>query len=159
MAILTQGTQIYMLVPDDDDATYEVVEVGCATDFNPGSDTTDRIDVTCLSAGTAAFMDGLTTPGEGSLSLNADPKDESHLTMYELSKSKKTIKWAVGFSDGKNVEPEHTSGNTWELPATRTWFEFEGSISAFPFDFTGNAVVSTAVSINRTGASDWTPKT
>jgi hypothetical protein len=44
------------------------------------------------------------------------------------------------------------------LPNTRTWFVFEGYVADFPFDFAGNANVSTAVSIQRSGGSAWIPK-
>lgn len=44
------------------------------------------------------------------------------------------------------------------LSNTRTWFVFEGYVADFPFDFAGNANVSTAVSIQRSGGSAWIPK-
>jgi hypothetical protein len=44
------------------------------------------------------------------------------------------------------------------LPNTRTWFVFEGYVADFPFDFAGNANVSTAVSIQRSGGSAWIAK-
>ena len=49
-------------------------------------------------------------------------------------------------------------GTDFTLPATRTWFTFQGYVSDFPFDFAGNAVVSTAVAIQRSGGSAWVPK-
>ncbi|WOE82695.1 phage tail tube protein [Pseudomonas protegens] len=45
------------------------------------------------------------------------------------------------------------------LPPSRTWFVFEGYVADFPFDFAANAVVSTAVSIQRSGGSAWVKKT
>nr|WP_269475582.1 phage tail tube protein [Pseudomonas putida] len=45
------------------------------------------------------------------------------------------------------------------LPPTRTWFVFEGYVADFPFDFAANSVVSTAVSIQRSGGSAWLKKT
>lgn len=159
MAMLTQGTQLYMLLESSVPGEMEILEVECAISFSPGEDTADRIDVTCLSADDRAFLDGLTTPGEGALTVNADSKNASHLRMYALSKTKKPFKWAVGFSDGKGIAPALNVGLTdWELPDTRTWFAFSASISSFPFDFTGNSVVATAAKLNRTGASQWTPK-
>ncbi|WP_440447132.1 phage tail tube protein, partial [Pseudomonas aeruginosa] len=54
MAILAQGTQIYALVPSRDSSgsptgDYEVIEVECATAFNPGGNPADQIETTCLS--------------------------------------------------------------------------------------------------------------
>lgn len=160
MAMLTQGTQIFMLLETSTEGEFEIMEVECAVAFNPGEDAADRIDTTCLSARSRSFLDGLTTPGEGSLTVNADSTNASHLRMYALSKTKKPFKWAVGFSDAETtVIPTLTVGkDDWELPSTRTWFTFDASISAFPFDFAGNSVVATAAKLNRTGESDWKPK-
>jgi len=44
------------------------------------------------------------------------------------------------------------------LPATRTWFTFEGYVSDFPFDFAQNTVVTTAATIQRSGGSAWIRK-
>lgn len=69
------------------------------------------------------------------------------------------MKWAVGWSDGKDVLPTvNTKGDGFELPATRTWFTFDGYVSDFPFNFALNAVVTTTVTIQRTGGSAWIKK-
>ncbi|ABI59709.1 phage tail tube protein [Nitrosomonas eutropha] len=44
------------------------------------------------------------------------------------------------------------------LPTGRTWFVFDGYISDFPFDFASNTVVTSQVTIQRTGGSAWMPK-
>ncbi|HBU0543056.1 TPA: phage tail protein, partial [Klebsiella pneumoniae] len=44
------------------------------------------------------------------------------------------------------------------LPSDRTWFIFQGYVSDFPFDFQGNAVVTTSATIQRSGSSVWVPK-
>lgn len=65
----------------------------------------------------------------------------------------------VGWSDGKGVVPTvNTKGDNFELPATRTWFAFDGYVSDFPFNFALNAVVTTTVTIQRTGGSTWIKK-
>jgi len=43
-------------------------------------------------------------------------------------------------------------------PDTRTWFKFRGYVSDFPFDFSQNTVVTTEVSIQRSGSSQWIKK-
>src|SRR5690606_3798804 len=43
-------------------------------------------------------------------------------------------------------------------PEDRTWFIFEGYVADFPFNFELGAVVSTEISIQRSGASAWIPK-
>jgi hypothetical protein len=95
------------------------------------------------------------------LSLNADPENASHLRLFELSNAdpSPTLKFAVGWSDGVGIAPTGVaSDGSFILPATRTWYEFDGYIADFPFDFTLNTLVTTAVSIQRSGPAVWTPK-
>jgi hypothetical protein len=232
MAKLTQGSQIYFINPDDN----SVVTVECATAFNPGGAPADQIETTCLEEFERTYLAGLRTPGQASMTLNADPNSDSHILMHQLYERnpQPTISWVVGWSDGV-VAPragqgvgsiavdvggtgytlptvtisapddadgvqatatavvsggvvtsitvtEEGSGYTspptvtiggagigatatatlgdynWVLPDTRTWFEVDGYISDFPFDFSLNSVVTTDVSIQRSGGSKWTKK-
>lgn len=165
MAILTQGTEIYILVNNENiPGEKRIVKVECPTAFQPGEDSADQIDTTCLDADARSFMDGLRTPGQGSLTINADPRSSSHLLLSELaagrtSDGKDPFPWAVGWSDGKGIKPVlNANKDGWELPDTRTWIEFLASVSTFPFDFSGNAVVATNCTISRSGDSRWLPK-
>ncbi|EXF45271.1 phage major tail protein [Pseudomonas sp. BAY1663] len=172
MAILAQGTQIYALVraldsSGDPTDQHEVIEIECATAFTPGGNPADQIEATCLSDTVRRYLRGLRTPGQASLTLNADPRNDSHYRLYQLSESDdqedQDIAFAVGWSDGKDVVPtaeEDIEGN-WDfvLPATRTWFVFRGYVSDFPFDFAANTVVTTAATIQRSGGSAWIRKT
>ncbi|CAI8769918.1 phage tail tube protein [Pseudomonas serbica] len=170
MSILTQGTQIFALVPPlTGTGPLTVMEVECATAFNPGGNPADPIEDTCLSAAERTYKKGLRTPGQASLTVNADPANPSHIRLHQLSEAdgETTIKWAVGWSDGPKdssgkptaLPTLNTEGDDFELPATRTWYIFEGYVSDFPFDFAANAVVSTAASIQRSGGSAWIRKT
>lgn len=108
MSMLAQGTQVYALVPiAGNQTTYEVLEVECATAFNPGGNPADQIETTCLSETVRSYMRGLRTPGQATLTLNADPRNASHVRLHQLSEddSIESIKWAVGWSDGKGIAP------------------------------------------------------
>ncbi|MCK8687955.1 phage tail tube protein [Pseudomonas umsongensis] len=163
MSMLTQGTQIYALVPTAaNPAVFEILEVECATAFNPGGNPADQIEVTCLSDKVRRYLRGLRTPGQASLTLNADSRNASHVRLHALSEddSIENLSWAVGWSDGIGIAPTvNAEGDDFELPATRTWFIFEGYVSDFPFDFAANAVVTTAATIQRSGGSAWIRKT
>lgn len=232
MAKLAQGTQIYFIDP----VTEAVVAVDCATAFSPGGAPADQIETTCLEDTTRAYMPGLRTPGQASMTINADPENASHIRLHEMSETdpSPTVSWAVGWSDGtaapgvgKGVEsvtigsggtgytgtPTVTfsappAGGTtatgtvtvnagvitgvvitnpgsgyvtaptvtfagagtgaagtavlgssdFSLPTSRTWFTFQGYVSDFPFDFASNTVVTSAVSIQRSGGSAWIKK-
>lgn len=163
MSILTQGTQVYALVPTiANPAILEIVEIECATAFNPGGNPADQIETTCLNHTVRTYMRGLRTPGQASLTLNADPRNASHVRLDQLSNddSIESIAWAVGWSDGKGIAPTlNTEGDDFELPTTRTWFIFDGYVADFPFDFAANTVVTTAATIQRSGGSAWIRKT
>lgn len=159
MSILSQGTKIYFL--DTSGSAPEVVAIDCATTFNPGGNPADQIEETCLEDTTRSYQPGLRTPGQAALTINADPTNESHLRLYELSQMdpSPTLKFAVGWSDGTSVPTVDSTGLDMDLPADRTWFVFDGYVSDFPFDFTQNTVVTSAVTIQRSGGSAWIPKT
>lgn len=161
MAILSQGSQVYALVPTDaDPAVFEVMAVACATAFTPGGNPAEQIDVTCLEENDRTYMPGLRTPAAASLTVNFDPSEPSHVRLFELSQMNPspTIKWALGWSDGTAAPTLAVGGDDFELPATRTWYTFEGYVADAPFDFAANSVVSSAMSIQRSGGAALVPK-
>jgi len=156
MSKLTQGTMIYFIDPA---APTVVQEVDCATAFNPGGNPATELDDTCLADTTASTKPGLRKPTAASLSVNADPENASHVLLHTLSQTDPVplLKFALGWSDG-TAPPTATAGE-FTLPATRTWYTFDGYPADFPFDFGLNALVSSQISIMRSGAAVWTPKT
>jgi hypothetical protein len=162
MSILSQGTQIYALVPPlSGTGPKTVLAIECATAFSPGGAPADQIEDTCLEDKDRSYKKGLRTPGQASLTINADPNNASHIRLHQLSEADgdTTIPWAVGWSDGTSAPALNTAGDDFELPKDRTWFTFEGYVSDFPFDFAANTVVSTAATIQRSGGSAWIRKT
>ena len=135
------------------------MQVECATTFNPGGAPADQIEDTCLEDFERSYRPGLRTPDQASLGVNADPANTSHVTLHQLSEMNPSpaLKWAVGWSDGSDA-PTIGSGGDFDLPETRTWFTFEGYVSDFPFDFQQNSVVTSEVTIQRSGGSAWIPK-
>lgn len=158
MSVLSQGTHIYLINPLASGGP-EVVQVECATTFSPGGNPADQIEDTCLEDSTRSYRPGLRTPGTATMGINADPTNESHLLLHELSETDPSpiVQWAVGWSDGTDA-PTLDSNGDFDLPDTRTWFVFEGYVSDFPFDFAQNTVVTSEVSIQRSGGSSWIPK-
>lgn len=158
MSKLSQGTQIYFIDPDTD----SIVEIECPTAFNPGGNPAAQLDDTCLGDTTAKYRPGLRQPGQATLTINADPTYPSHIRLHELSQQdpSPTLHFVVGWSDGIGIAPTGVdSDGTFDLPATRTWYEFDGYIADFPFDFGLNALVTSQVSIQRSGPGVWTKKT
>lgn len=158
MSVLAQGTQIYFIDP----ANGAVMEVFCATSFNPGGNPADQLDDTCLADQDASSKPGLRRPGQATIAINADPTNASHVRLYELSQdsSQSDIQFTVGWS-GSTTPPTSLADTDGDyhfvLPGTRTWFSFAGYIADFPFDFQLNTLVTSTVTVQRSGASAWTP--
>lgn len=164
MAVLTQGTQVYLLVSSETfPGEKRIVEIECVTGFQVGEDTADKIEITCLKAKSKSFLDGLTTPGDGSFTINADSRIPSHLLLKDLADGatadkKEPIMWAIGWSNGTDAPVLNGNNTGWTLPTTRDWIEFKASVSVFPYDFSGNSVVATNCTINRSGDTTWYKK-
>ncbi|MAB25324.1 MAG: phage tail protein [Pseudomonadales bacterium] len=155
MSVQTQGTQVFFIDPEDDSVGF----VQCATALTPGGSPADPIETTCLESFDREYVSGLRTPGQATASVNADPQVPSHVRLHEMSQENPapTVKWAVAWSDGTAV-PTVDSAGDFILPETRTWLVFQGYVADFPFDFQIGAVVTTAMTIQRSGGSTWVKK-
>lgn len=158
MSIVSQGTEIYFFDPAN--VPQGVVRVECATTFNPGGNPADQIEDTCLEDFERSYKPGLRTPGQATMGINADPANSSHVLLSQLSQQNPSpvLKWAVGWSDGQSAPALNTGNDDFDLPTDRTWFTFDGYVSDFPFDFSQNTVVSSQLTIQRSGGSSWIPK-
>ena len=156
MSKLTQGTQIYLVDPADS----SILEIQCATTFNPGGAPRDQLDDTCLADSEASSKPGLRRPGQATIGINSDPENDSHIRLHELSEddTNAIVQFAVGWSDGTAAPTSVDSAGNFVLPTTRTWFTFAGYVADFPFDFSLNTLVTTQVTIQRSGGSDWIKK-
>lgn len=152
MAVKTQGTELYFLDPEDG----SVVEVGCVTTITGLTAARDQIETTCLDSGARTYEAGMATPGAAQFTINADPGDPSHVRLHELYVSGEKVDWALGWSDGTAAPTSDTDGLV--LPSTRSWINFNGYVSDFPFDFALNAVVTSNLSVQVSDFPVWTPK-
>ncbi|TCL06911.1 phage tail tube protein [Sodalis ligni] len=158
MSVLTQGTQFFVL------SNGIVQEVECITSFTPGGNPADQIEDTCLSErNSRTYKKGLRTPASATVTLNADPKNASHLMLQQLAESddELLLTFAVGWADGESIPTAGAGAGSIDgltLPSDRTWFVFQGYVTDFPFDFAANAVVATSATIQRSGPSAWVPK-
>lgn len=154
MAIDTQGTDVFFIDP----ATKEVVDAGCVTSIDGIDAPKSQMETTCLKSKGREYKSGLAEPGTATLGINADPNDAAHIRLHQLYTEGKKVSFAVGWSDGQGVVPTVNADGEFELPATRTWIEFDANISAFPFNFALNDVVKTTISTQISGLPVWTPK-
>jgi len=158
MSVLTQGTQFFVLKDS------VISEVECITSFSPGGNPADQIEDTCLSErNSRTYKKGLRTPASATVTLNADPRNDSHIMLHQLSESDddEILTFAVGWADGDSIPTAGTGAGSVDgmiLPEDRTFFVFQGYVSDFPFDFQANAVVTTSATIQRSGPSVWVRK-
>jgi|SRR5690625_813856 len=155
MAIKTQGTELYVIDPDDS----TVLTVGCPTAIDGIDTEIDQIETTCLSADARTYVAGLATPGNATFTIQFDPSDASHVRMHELKLSGQVLQWAIGFSDGTDDPTPSTGGDGFDNDGTnRSWIEFSGYMSSYPFSFALNDVVESQIGIQVSGEPTVVPK-
>lgn len=160
MAIKTQGTDLFAIDP----LTGALLLVGCITSIDGIDTTLEQIETTCLSDTARSYEAGLATPGAATFGINVDPRDATHIRLHQLKTMGETIKWVVGWSDGKGIEPGVIANSDpaqvdFDYDPRRTWLAFDGYMSSFPFSFASNAVVASTVGIQVSGEPVFIPKT
>jgi hypothetical protein len=144
MAIKTQGTNLYLIDGSS------VLNAGCVTSISGITAARDQIEVTCLDDDARHYVAGLVTPGAASFTINFDPSDSTHQNLHDLYVSGERVKWALGWSESDDAPTINTDG-TFDYPTTRSFLEFDGYISDFPFEFGLSDVVKSTVAIQMSG--------
>lgn len=142
--VLSNGTAVWIVhgtVPT-------LTKMGCIKALALGDDSATEVDTTCLeetSTKTSEF--GLSTPGEGSIQIDTDPKNATHMTLLQLAADKEKVMVYVGWSDGI-AEPTLTDGDV-TLPPTRTWSSFEAILRKGSPVFAVDAMVNHTIPMKR----------
>lgn len=154
MPMKSQGTQIYIIDPEDD----SVLNIPCATSLSGISAGRDQLESTCLEAQARTYEAGLATPGQASFSLYFDPKVPSHERIYELWQAGTKFDMAVGFSDGTAAPTVDTAGD-FDLPTTRSWVVLLDCYFAdVPLDAALNSLLTANVTVQLSGFPTVSPK-
>lgn len=157
MAVKTQGTDLYVIDPDDG----SVITVGCPTSIDGIDTTLDQIETTCLNSPARTYEAGMATPGTATFGINVDPKDASHVRLHQLKTAGTTLQWAVGWSEDPGTPPTVITDSdgeyVFDTPSSRSWILFEGFMNSFPFSFALNAVVESTVGIQVSGEPELIP--
>lgn len=142
--VLTQGTNVWIkhgTVPT-------LTKMQCITSITLGDDSPTDIDNTCLEeidSKTSIF--GLNQPGEGSIMINTDPENLSHITLLQLANDLEGVEVYVGWSDG--IEPPTIVTDTVTLPDSRTWTTFTALLKDSAPTFDADSLVKHTISMKR----------
>src|SRR5699024_6904938 len=118
------------------------------------------IDVWCSDGLTLKKKTGFEA-GEASVTMYPQPDLERDKRFFDLSKSLDAdgpeVTFSLGWSNGKQAPEVNTAGDDFDysnITDGRTFFQFDGWISSFPFDFSGD-LVETQMGIVRTSMGKW----
>lgn len=152
--VLTQGTQVWI----KHGTTALLTKMECITGITLGDDSPTDIDNTCLEEmDSKTSMYGLNTPGEGSIMINTDPENLSHITLLELAADLEGVEVYVGWSDG-TTEPTLASEDV-TLPTDRTWTAFSALLKDSSPTFDADSLVKHTISMKRQSKAITTYKT
>lgn len=167
MARRTQGTSIWAVVSSKtQQGKFELLAIARANNFKTGSDSQEKHDDTCLEDEySKSYVGGLSDTGQATFDVNLDPKQASHVRLYELGQSSDVVEWVVGWAGAKKgamktiVPTIDVNTGVVTLPPSRSWNKFKGYVEPFEFDFSGNALVKTSINIQRTSEVSWITET
>lgn len=146
MAIKAQATHLYFINPADD----TIKTVGCVTSIDGIDTTINQNETTCLADTTRTYIAGLGTPGAATFGINFDPADASHVLLHQLKVAGTSLTWAIGMSDGTAAPTFFTNGD-FDLPTTRSWIQFNGFMTSYPFTFALDTVVQSTIGVQVSG--------
>lgn len=146
----SKGTELWFSMQNSNG--WSLVKVGCPTGITGLGGSRSQIDVTCLDSQEMEYEPGMANPSAITVNINFDPTKISHRDLWDLAESGETLQWVVGLSDGTAPPTINSSTGIITYPTTRTYFDFLGYISDFPFDAAINSVYKTAMQVQRSGA-------
>lgn len=141
--IKAQDTQVFAVVDG------AVVRFSCPKAFTFGEDSFSKIDATCLDSDTKDYERGLRDPGEGSIQIDLDDENASHLQLIQLADSGEKVMWYVGSSHSK-TPPTYDAVAGIELPKDRIWWSFEGYLNPAAPNMEVDALVGYTFALVRT---------
>lgn len=140
--VLTQGTKVYIKSGD------ELFPMDCIKAIQLGDDSPTEIDTTCIDetiSKTSRY--GLTSHGEGSLSINTDPTNQSHIKLLQLASDRAEVEVIVAWSDGVAIPTVTTKVLT--LPVGRTFTTFTANLIEKSPTFEADSLVNHTIGMKR----------
>ncbi len=149
--IKAQRTQVFAVIAG------AVVRFSCPKAFTFGEDSFSKIDATCLDSDTKDYERGLRDPGEGSIQIDLDDENASHLQLIALADSGEKVEWYVGSSHNQ-TPPTYEVGTGIDLPETRIWWSFQGYLNPAAPTIEQDSLIGYTFTLVRTSAVITTPR-
>lgn len=150
--VKTQKTHIYAVIAD------AVVRFSCYKGFSFGKDSFGKIETTCLDSDSKDYERGMRDPGEGSITIDLDDENASHMQLITLAESGEKVEWHVGSSHSEEP-PTYDPITGIDLPESRIWWSFTGYMNpTAPEDIAADSMVGYAFTIVRTSGVVTTPR-
>ena len=140
--VLTQGTQVWIKHGSEPTLT----QMQCITSLEISRGEPNAIQNTCLEeTKMQTSVNGLYSEGSGSITLNVDPENQTHLTLLQLAEDMEEVEIIIGWRNGTD-EPS-LSVDEVTLPESRSWTSFLAELSTSSPTFEADSLVSQTINI------------
>lgn len=157
MSIKAQGSELYFVDNATVPATPALVKLKCPTGITGLGGARDQIEDTCLDATEdRSYVAGLGNPGQVSVPFNLDPSSVSHQVLFDMKEGGEKTQFIICFSDGTAAPTLVASTVT--PPTGRTSAVFTAYVADVNIDIATNTIVTGTLTLQRSGAVDWTWK-
>lgn len=122
----------------------------CIKAIQLGDDSSTEIDTTCIDeteSKTSRY--GLLSHGEGSLSINTDPTNLSHIKLLQLASERADVEVVVAWADGTAVPTSGVGSAPIVLPVGRTFTTFIANLIEKSPTFDADALVNHTIGMKR----------
>ncbi len=153
--VQSQGTQLWIVHGKDKP---QLLKMQCIKGLDLGDDSPDSIDDTCLEEKyTKTSQQGLNNPADGSINIDIDPHNASHLQLLKLADEKALIELYVGWSESEDAPILDTASGDVTLPESRCWSTCTAIVSASSPKFEPNSLVNQTIQLKRQSKVNFHP--
>lgn len=151
--IKTKGTRLFFT--DAAGSPQDILRVACLTGISGLGGAADQIDITCLDSEEREFVQGFKTPDVITVPINFIARSAAHQALVALQESGDTVSFMIVASD-QTGSPTTLDGDNRLVSPGATTAEFLGYVANFTFDIGSNEIWRGTLTIQRSGAINWT---
>lgn len=127
----------------------EIVRLVCLKTFDLGSDSTGKIETTCLDdSDTKSYIPGLADPGDGSFGFDINKDNASHLKILDWAERRTELTIIVAEPGNETDLPKIENGEL-KLPNNRTFWKCVATLANPVWKFEADTLVNCTVTLQR----------